>query len=307
MKDFNTLYNKITSNSIHKSMYIISKIPLPARIMRTNYETIMGAIRVENYLIKIDKTIKQPRPCPYCYSNVTTVIHHMYRCPLAEWMWHTVRTFTHMQFGLNLDPDDKVIFQATFPLKLWRALSKNIRIILHIITSAARQTLFGLLYVRKHNISTVELLDTFKHDIQSSLRYYNTITTDCKSPRTTIISHMLFSSTKLFTLLKPSITSFEKFQRNDSNYISNEHERRRQDKTYICHRVDLYNRNNPVRFLASLIGGIRDPMSPTHDQMTDADRLEHYITMKRSGYINIDKYNLLLGKAVSHFTVQICA
>ena len=125
MKDFNTLSNKITSNSIHKSMHIISKLPLPARIMKTNYETIMGTIRVEKHLIKIDKTIKQPRPCPYCYSNVTNVIRHMYRCPLAEWMWHTVRTLIYVQFGINLDPDDKVIFQATFPQKLWRTLSKK--------------------------------------------------------------------------------------------------------------------------------------------------------------------------------------
>ena len=83
--------------------------------------------------------------------------------------------------------------------------------------------------------------------------------------------------------------------------------RRRQDKTYVTHRIDLYNRTNPVRFLASLIGGIRDPMSPTYDQMTDADRIEHHITMKQSSYISIDKYNLLLGKAISHSTVQICA
>ena len=126
MKDFNSLPNKINSNSIHKSMYIISKNPLLAKIMRTNYETIMGSIRVEKHIIKIDKTIKQPRPCPYCYSNITTVIHHMYRCPLAEWMWHTVRAFISALCGISIDPDDKVMFQAVFPQKLWQTLSKNV-------------------------------------------------------------------------------------------------------------------------------------------------------------------------------------
>ena len=88
MKDFNSLPNKINSNSIHKSMYIISKIPLPAEIMRTNYETIMGSIRVEKHI--------------------------------------------------SIDPDDKVIFQAVFPHKLWQTLSKNVQLLIHIIVSAAR-------------------------------------------------------------------------------------------------------------------------------------------------------------------------
>ena len=83
--------------------------------------------------------------------------------------------------GINIDPDDKVIFQAVFPHKLWQTLSKNVRLLIHIIVSAARQTLFGLLYLRKENISTSYLLNTFKREIISAYCYYNTIMANCRT------------------------------------------------------------------------------------------------------------------------------
>ena len=81
--------------------------------------------------------------------------------------------------------------------------------------------------------------------------------------------------------------------------------RRREDAAYITHRIDLINRSNPIRFLASLIGGVPDIESALKTPQSEADRIEQYYIKRRSGLISIDKYNLLLGKAISHNTAQI--
>ena len=117
--------------------------------MRTNYEVSLAAMRVEKHIFKIDNLLTEPRPCPYCDSNETTVIHHLYRCPVAEWMWNTIRILISVQLGVKFDLNDKVIFQGIFPRNIWSNLSRNVKTLIHIFVSIARHMLFSLLYLRE--------------------------------------------------------------------------------------------------------------------------------------------------------------
>ena len=80
---------------------------------------------------------------------------------------------------------------------------------------------------------------------------------------------------------------------------------RRQNSAFITYRIDFINRLSPVRYLASLAGGYIDNDSAIKSNLSESERIEHYHTLKRAGFISIDKYNLLLSKAIDHNSIQI--
>ena len=77
--------------------------------------------------------------------------------------------------------------------------------------------------------------------------------------------------------------------RADSNYITRENDHRREDAAYITHRIDLINHSIPIRFLASLIGGVPDIESALNTPQSEAERVEQYYINRQSGLISIDK------------------
>ena len=143
-----------------------------------------------------------------------------------------------------------------------------------------------------------------KHEILSVYRYHSTMTLDSKSERSSRLGSMIFSAIKFLPLLKSTIIPVKKFLRADSNYILKEKERRRQNSAFITYRIDFINRLSPVRYLASIAGGYIDNDSAIKSNLTESERIEHYHTLKHAGFISIDKYNLLLSKAINHNSIQ---
>ena len=130
------------------------------------------------------------------------------------------------------------------------------------------------------------------------------MTLDSKSERSSRLSSMIFSAIKFLPTLKSTIIPVEKFLRADSNYILKEKERRRQNNAFISYRIDFINRLSPVRYLASIAGYI-DNDSVIKSNLTESERIDHYHTLKRAGFISISKYNLLLSKAIDYNSIRI--
>ena len=120
-----------------------------------------------------------------------------------------------------------------------------------------------------------------------------------------MLGSMIFSAIKFLPTLKSTIIPVKKFLRADSNYIRKEKEHRRQNSAFITYRIDFINQLSPVIYLASIAAGYTDNDSAIKSNLSESEWIKHYHTLKRAGFISINKYNLLLSKAINHNSIQI--
>ena len=170
--------------------------------------------------------LTEKRPCPYCHSCQTTMIHHLYRCPIADFVWNIFRSLISYNCGFCVYPDKSLVLLTLIPQKLRRGVSKNIRTFIMIAASAARQTLFTLLYRRKTNISSQETINIFCEEMATVTKYHRIISIDNVSKRANNMKYMLTAAVRSFNYLRETgiSTPLHKFLKHDTDFSRTERE-----------------------------------------------------------------------------------